>query len=235
MKSGAEPRLTSIRWWNSVLVNPGHSAITVTPWPRYSLAAHSAEAVHPGLRRGVAAAGQERRHARDVDDAAVAALAHRAERGVEEPQHRGDQHVQHRGLGVDVVVEEAALEPEARVVDQQLDRPLRVAQPRLHGGEGVAVGEVGGQHLRGHAVRRVQLGRQRPPGAGCRGRPGPGRARGGRAAGRRTGRCPRSDRSPGRCRAGCRGGCRRGCWETWRPSQAVPPRRAPPVGHDGHR
>ena len=41
MKPGAEPRLTSIRSWNSVLVKPGHSAITVTPAGRYSLAAHS--------------------------------------------------------------------------------------------------------------------------------------------------------------------------------------------------
>ena len=41
MKSGAEPRLTPIRSWNSVLVNPGHSAVTVTPRSRYSLAAHS--------------------------------------------------------------------------------------------------------------------------------------------------------------------------------------------------
>ena len=41
MKSGAEPRLTPIRSWNSVLVNPGHSEVTVTPRSRYSLAAHS--------------------------------------------------------------------------------------------------------------------------------------------------------------------------------------------------
>ena len=33
--------MTSIRSWNSVLVNPGHSAITVTPCARYSFAAHS--------------------------------------------------------------------------------------------------------------------------------------------------------------------------------------------------
>src|SRR4051794_27032290 len=40
-KLGAEPRETSIRSWNSVLVNPGHSAITLTPRGLYSLAAHS--------------------------------------------------------------------------------------------------------------------------------------------------------------------------------------------------
>ena len=41
MNAGAEPRPTSIRSWNSVLVNPGQSDITVTPRGRYSLAAHS--------------------------------------------------------------------------------------------------------------------------------------------------------------------------------------------------
>ncbi len=35
------PRVTSMRSWNSVLVNPGHNDMTVTPCPRYSLAAHS--------------------------------------------------------------------------------------------------------------------------------------------------------------------------------------------------
>lgn len=35
------PRLTCIRSWNSVLVKPGTSAVTVTPASRYSCAAHS--------------------------------------------------------------------------------------------------------------------------------------------------------------------------------------------------
>ena len=35
------PRLTCIRWWNSVLVKPGQSAMTRTPRDLYSRCAHS--------------------------------------------------------------------------------------------------------------------------------------------------------------------------------------------------
>ena len=49
------------------------------------------------------------------------------------------------------------LEPEAGVVDQQLDGARRVAQPSLDGRELRAVDEVGDQHLDGDAVRRAQL------------------------------------------------------------------------------
>ena len=41
MKSGAEPRPTCIRSWNSVFVKPGHRQVTVTPRSAYSCAAHS--------------------------------------------------------------------------------------------------------------------------------------------------------------------------------------------------
>ena len=41
------------------------------------------------------------------------------------------QHVEHRLLGVDVVVEEPLLEAEAGVVDQQVDRAGGVGEPRL--------------------------------------------------------------------------------------------------------
>ena len=74
-----------------------------------------------------------------------------------QPHHRGHQHVEHRLLGLDVVVEEALLETEAGVVDQQLDGALGVAQPRLDGGELRAVDEVGDEDLDGDAVRRPQL------------------------------------------------------------------------------
>ena len=74
-----------------------------------------------------------------------------------EPHHRGDEHVEHRLLGVDVVVEEAPLEAEPRVVDQQVDRAAAVGQPRLHARELSPVREVGREHLDLHAVRRAQL------------------------------------------------------------------------------
>ena len=80
------------------------------------------------------------------------ALGHRSQRGVGEPQHRGDQYVEHGGLGVGVVVEEALLEPEPRVVDQQLHRTVGIGQPSLDPRQLPAVGEVGRQHLDLYAV-----------------------------------------------------------------------------------
>jgi hypothetical protein len=43
---------------------------------------------------------------------------------VREPHHGDDQHVEHGLLLLDVVVEEPLLQPEARVVDQQVDGPV---------------------------------------------------------------------------------------------------------------
>ncbi len=76
-----------------------------------------------------------------------------------EPHHRGDQHVEHRLLGLDRVVQEPSLEPEPGVVDQQVDRAPAIGDPGLHRGQLLAVGEVGGQHLDGHAVPVPQLAR----------------------------------------------------------------------------
>ena len=74
-----------------------------------------------------------------------------------EPHRGGDEHVEHRLLGVDVVDQEPALEAEAGVVDQQVDRPGGVGQPGLDGGQLVAVDQVGGQHLDVHAVLAAEL------------------------------------------------------------------------------
>ena len=71
-----------------------------------------------------------------------------------QPHHGGDQDVEGGLLLVDGVVEEAALEPEAGVVDQQVDRPRlrRRAGPRPSAIPR-AVGQVGDQHLARDAVR----------------------------------------------------------------------------------
>ena len=100
-----------------------------------------------------------------------------AEGRVAQPQHGGDQHVEHRLLGVDVVVEEAALEPEPGVVDQQVDRPVAVGEPLLDACQGGPVGEVGGQDLDLDAVRRRGARRRAPRAGPRRGRRAPGRAR----------------------------------------------------------
>ena len=51
------------------------------------------------------------------------------------------------GLLVGGVVEEALLEPEAGVVDEQVDRAVVVGEAGLDPGQGGAVDEVGDQHL----------------------------------------------------------------------------------------
>ena len=185
------PRRTPIRSWNSVFTKPGQSVITVTPRGPYSAAAHCAEPVHPRLGGAVGAAREERRDAGDVDDAAVAALVIGPQRGVREPHRGGDEDVEHPLLVVDVVVEEAALEAEPGVVDQQVHRSRRVGEPRLDGGELVAVGR--GRRAAPPPSRPTppQLGGDLRRAARCRGRPAPGRGRGRRAGGRTRGRCRR--------------------------------------------
>jgi hypothetical protein len=66
---------------------------------------------------------------------------------VAEPEHGGDEHVEQALLGLDVVGQEPLLEAEAGVVDQQVDRPRRIRQPRLHQGQLRPVGQVGGHDL----------------------------------------------------------------------------------------
>ena len=71
-----------------------------------------------------------------------------------QPHHGGDQDVERGLLLVDGVVEEPALEPEAGVVDQQVDRPGLVGETLLDQGHPGALGEVGDQHL---ALRGIGL------------------------------------------------------------------------------
>ena len=60
----------------------------------------------------------------------------------------------------EVVVEEGALEPEAGVVDEQLDRPHVVLDAGAHPAGRLAVGQVGHEHLDGHPVAHPQPGRE---------------------------------------------------------------------------
>ena len=86
------------------------------------------------------------------------ALGHRAQRRVGEAEHGGDQHLQHCDLVVDRVVEEALLEAEARVVDQEVDRSVPVGHPMLDPGQVVRVHQVGPQHLDLDAFGGAELG-----------------------------------------------------------------------------
>ena len=103
---------------------------------------------------------------------------HRPERGVGQPQHRGDQHVEEVLLLLDGVVEERLLQPEAGVVDQQVDRARRVGQPGLDRGQ---LGPVRRGRRRSPRpstpYARAQLGGELLEPLLGRGRPAPGRAR----------------------------------------------------------
>ena len=75
-----------------------------------------------------------------------------------EPHDGGDEHVEHRDLVLDGVVEEAALQAEAGVVDQQVHREAPVRQACLDPGELLGVGEVGGEDLDVDPVLRADVG-----------------------------------------------------------------------------
>ena len=74
-----------------------------------------------------------------------------------EAHHGDDEHVEHGLLLLDVVVAEPLLQPEARVVDQQVDGPVERRHPLLDDRQLLAVDEVGRQHLGAHAVRRLEI------------------------------------------------------------------------------
>ena len=114
-----------------------------------------------------------------------------AERGVAEPQDGGHQHLEHRGLLLDGVVEEALLEAEAGVVDEEVDRSLAVGQARLDQGQLVAVDEVGDEHLDRDAVGGAQLGGDGLEALGVAGDEDEVVAAGGELDGRTRGRCRR--------------------------------------------
>jgi hypothetical protein len=84
---------------------------------------------------------------------------------VREAHHRDDEDVEQLLLVVDVVVAEPALEPEPRVVHQDVDRAVGIGEPFLDAGELVAVGEVGRDDLHGAAGARELGGDLVEPGA----------------------------------------------------------------------
>ena len=82
-----------------------------------------------------------------------------------EDEHRAHQHVEQLLLGLDGAVDEARAQRVAGVVDEQVDRPGRVAQPLGDPLELHPVGQVGRQDLDGHPVPPRELaGHRRQPG-----------------------------------------------------------------------
>ena len=108
-----------------------------------------------GLLGGVAAVGDERGDRRDVEDGAAAPRAH-GPPGRVAGEHGRPHHDVEAGLDGDVVVEEGAVQPEAGVVDEQVDRPHVVLEPGRDREGGHPVGEArAGQHLDGDPVAGV--------------------------------------------------------------------------------
>ena len=90
----------------------------------------------------------------------MAALAHRPTGGVAGEQHRPHHDVERGLLLGQVVVEEGAPQPEAGVVDEQVDRAQVVLEAGAHPAGRRAVGEVGDEHLDRHAVALPQPARE---------------------------------------------------------------------------
>jgi hypothetical protein len=107
--------------------------------------------------RAVAAALQEARHRRDVDDRAGTPLDHRQDGGVGEPQDHPDQEIELLLLFLDRVGPERLLRPETGVVHQHLDRSR--PEPLLDDGELLRHGQIRREHLTGDAVQPADLGR----------------------------------------------------------------------------
>ena len=77
----------------------------------------------------------------------VAASGHRPHRRVREPQHGAHVQVELALLVVERAGAEHLVHPESGVVDQDVDRVLRVGDPLGDRGAAVVGGQVGRQHL----------------------------------------------------------------------------------------
>ena len=75
-----------------------------------------------------------------------------------EAHHRSDEDVEHLLLGVEITADEDLVHPEAGVVDEQVDGPRRVGEPRLDRRELGAIAQVGDEHLDRDPVPLLELG-----------------------------------------------------------------------------
>ncbi len=124
-QAGATDLSIPIRWWNSVWVRPGHTAVTLMPAGTVSEVGPPAEAEQPRLGRRVGAARQERGDAGHVDDPAAATGQHALQRGVGQHHRRFSVEFQVPLLLADGVVLEVVQQPGPGVVHQDAHRPVR--------------------------------------------------------------------------------------------------------------
>ena len=90
---------------------------------------------------------QIRGDARDRDDAAAVAGQHAGQRGLGHSHRRANEHPDQLLFVVDRGVQEVGAQPEAGVVDQDVDGPALVGGARLDGRTALVGTEVGEQHL----------------------------------------------------------------------------------------
>ena len=113
------------RWWNSVRVKPGHRAVTLTPLPDSSLASPSENEVTQALAAEYDPMGAKPATEETLMIRPPAALAHRPRGGVAEDEHRPAENVEHPQLVADLAAQEGRLQPEAGIVDEDVDRRRR--------------------------------------------------------------------------------------------------------------
>ena len=131
-------------------IRPGHSAVTVTPVALDLLVEALAEAEDVGLRGGVdreVRPGLVGGDAGHVEQPAAAARHHRGQGGVRQAGQRPDveAHLLVQAVGVGLVERPAG--PEPGVVDDQVDRPVDIADAGADGVLAATLVEVGDQHL----------------------------------------------------------------------------------------
>ena len=88
----------------------------------------AAEADQPALARAVGGERDEPRDRRDVCHATALPLEHRPQRGVSQTHRHFDEQTQRSCLVLDVVALELHRHTETRVVDEHVDRAIRVGQ-----------------------------------------------------------------------------------------------------------
>ena len=174
-----------MRSWKFVCVNPGHTAVTVTPRPRYRPFAQRlklmSQPLHaPYVERGMNPATEAMFTMRPLPRCSIGVSA-----ACVSLIGTSTSSAQVAHLVVDVVAREAQRQPETGVVDEHVDRPIGVGQP-VHDLLELSRGQkIGREDLDRDAVLRPQRprpARRAPP---CRGRRERGRC-GARRAGGRT-------------------------------------------------
>ncbi len=105
--------------------------------------------------------GLKRRRGGDREDRAPAPLGHQGREAPGQVNHGFAEDAQLRDLGLDVLLDERARGPEARVVDEDVNLESKLLDARRERPSGLGVGEIAGQRDGAGPVGRLDLGGQR--------------------------------------------------------------------------